>query len=561
MLPSVFKTITLGILIVASNTNDIIAQHCAWAKSGSAISQIIGNNNANSVVVDNAGNAYIAGSFGSKTITFGSFTLTNTDTISSDIFLVKYSASGTVLWAKSFGGNQSDWAYSMTIDNSGNLYLFGNFESPTITFGGITLTNSAGEDMFIAKVDGSGAISWAKNFKVGVGGSATPYYSQATSIATDMTGNIYVTGYFDSSVTFGSIFLNHGALIGTNIFVAKLDGAGNTIWAKKSDGAGADFGNAITVDPSGNVYITGDFSSHEIMFNALTLTNAAPDNSVFFLVKYDPSGNEIWGKSVGDSNKVSGLSVATDAVGNVYVAGGFNSPTAVFGATTLANADITGMSDDIFLVKYNASGGVIWSKSYGGTSEDMPGSIVTESSGNAYMTGFTTSSSISFGTTTINDLGMFVAKINSSGNAVWARGSTGMSASFGSSIARDLYGNLYVSGNYGSVFTLDSTVLTDSLPTGFDNVYLAKFADGTSIVPIIDNNEDVVIYPNPTGDKLNVSYSGKITRIEVHNVLGQTLLSRNCSNENVMLDLHNLTPGLYFVQINGTFTKRFLKGQ
>jgi hypothetical protein len=106
-------------------------------------------------------NVFVTGAFNSSSITFGTTTLTNSG--SSDIFIVKYDASSNVLWAKSAGGTGGDIAWSIAADGSGNVYVTGTFNSPSITFGTITLsnTNNCG-DMFIAKYDPNGNVLWAK---------------------------------------------------------------------------------------------------------------------------------------------------------------------------------------------------------------------------------------------------------------------------------------------------------------------------------------------------------------------------------------------------------------
>jgi hypothetical protein len=166
--------------------------------------------------VDAAGKPYVTGYFKSPTITFGSFTLTNTG--SEDLFLVKYDASGNVLWAKSAIGTESDYGFSVAVDAAGNPYLGGVFGSPTINFGSITLTNTSGGDMFLVKYDTGGNALWAKC----TGG---PAIAVAMSIAVDASGNPYVAGEFGSpTINFGSTTLTSAGSY--DMFLAKLESSG-----------------------------------------------------------------------------------------------------------------------------------------------------------------------------------------------------------------------------------------------------------------------------------------------------------------------------------------------
>jgi len=130
-----------------------------WAKSAGGSSYDV----ANSVTSDGSGNIFVAGLFASSTITFGSFTLTNDGYY--DMFLVKYDNAGNVIWAKSAGGSFDDWAFSVIADTSENIFVAGSFKSSTITFGSFTLTitNDSCYDLFIVKYDNAGNVLWAKS--------------------------------------------------------------------------------------------------------------------------------------------------------------------------------------------------------------------------------------------------------------------------------------------------------------------------------------------------------------------------------------------------------------
>jgi hypothetical protein len=195
-----------------------------WAKTAGGTS----DDYSFSVAMDASGNTYVAGTFVSSTITFGTYTLTNAGIC--DMFVAKYDANGNVLWAKSEGGTAADEALSVAVDASGNIYMAGYFESPTITFGSYTLINTTTGsnlgDISLTKYDANGNVLWAKS----AGGTQGDI---AYSIAVDASGNTYMTGYFYSPIlTIGSYTLTNAGI--DDAFLAKYDANGNVLWAESA---------------------------------------------------------------------------------------------------------------------------------------------------------------------------------------------------------------------------------------------------------------------------------------------------------------------------------------
>jgi hypothetical protein len=252
------KTIVfLAVITFLSATSYAQVPTWEWARSAGGTKSEIGR----AIAVDRSGNSYLTGIFDSPSITFGSYTLTNTG--SSDIYIVKYDTHGNVLWAASAAGIGLDAPRSIAVDASGNAYITGNFYSPTLTFGSYTLTNS-GVDLFLAKYDSSGNVVWAKS----AGGPAAEY---VTSVAVDTFGNPYLTGYADNSViTFDTI-----NLVNTGVFIVKYDFNGNALWARTAGGGtGTNYdAESIAVDASGNAYIEGNYDG-TMLFGSNTITSA-----------------------------------------------------------------------------------------------------------------------------------------------------------------------------------------------------------------------------------------------------------------------------------------------
>jgi len=454
-----------------------------WAKSGGGIF----NEFCQSIAVDASGNSYVTGSFNSPTITFSSTVLNKTGADSSyDVFIVKYDAGGNVLWAKDVGDVGDDFGYGIAVDHSGNVYVTGSFGSPTITFGVTVLTNANTDDsfdMFIAKYDTGGNVLWAKK----AGGSG---YDDGNAVAVDASGNSYVLGDFESpAIGFSTDTLRNadGAGFNYDIFITKYDPNGNLVWVKGAGGTNYDYPTALTVDASGNSYVTGFFKSTALVFDQDTLATAGGFD--MFVVKYNANGNVAWAKSAGNSANDFGYGIAVDGSGNSYVTGGFLSPTITFGLTTLISAG----GADAYVVKYDSSGNVVWAKNNGGAGGDFGGAITVDAVGNSYVTGEFRSSTITFGSTTLTNVGgggydVYIAKFTPDGNVVWARSAGGTVDEFGYGVGLDAAQNVFVSGYFSSpTFAFGSSSLTNK---GMSDVFILKIANVPDIVSVLDIPSD-----------------------------------------------------------------------
>jgi len=513
-----------------------------WAKSAGGASDDKGNN----ICTDANGNVYVTGSFQSSSITFGTTTLTNTGS-NADIFIVKYDPSGTVIWAKSAGGTGFDTGQSISTDTSGNVVVSGSFSSPSITFVTTTLINSGGgSDVFVVKYDSSGTVLWAKS----VAGTSIDY---GKGISTDVNGNIFVTGWFYSpSITFGTITLINA---GTDydVFVAKYDASGNVLWAKRAGGIDGDGGQNISTDTSGNVFVAGIFGSDSITFGTITLINSDPGYEDVFVVKYDPSGNILWAKSGMGNNQDNVYGISTDKSGNVFVTGIFSY--IIFGTTILNSTgigDVFVVKYDALgnvLWAKRAGGGV--------TSYSWGYDISNDVGGNVYVTGYFNGSSITFGTTILtnvssNTYDMFVVKYNTSGNVLWAKSAGGTSDDYGQSIATDTNGNVYVAGYFKSPsITFGTTILTNASSTSYNDIFVAKL-DGSGVTgthEFVNYNFETSIYPNPSNGIFTFQSSEKKSRIEIINILGEVVYSENINSEKGEINLSDKNKGMYFYKL------------
>ena len=244
-------------------------------------------------------------------------------------------------------------------------------------------------------------------------------------------------------------------------------------WAKAETYGLADLENMAT-DPSGNIYYAGTFTT-TIKFGSITLSNLTHNINVY-LVKYDHNGNVIWAISGKDGQQADAISVATDALGNVYLNGNFNSSIITFGTDTLHSVG----SQSIFLVKFNSSGHAVWGKSYGGPWLDGPepgtgNTVATDRFGNVYITGQVQSNSLTIGSMTLsNGIGVtfYIARFDANGNPKWLKGSSA-GGGIGTSVACDASGGIYVSGFFGTILKLDSVTITAG--DSANDMFLAKY--------------------------------------------------------------------------------------
>lgn len=323
-----------------------------WAKQMSGD----GGERANSIALDALGNVYTTGTF-ADTVDFdpGVSTYTLASLGSSDVFVSKLDASGNFVWAEQMGGIGSGAAECIALDATGNPYLVGSFYG-TLDFdpgaGTANLTSAGDADVFISKLDMSGNFVWGKQ----MGGSNTDY---GLNVAVDGSGNVYTGGYSNGMCDYdpGSGTFNLTPLGFYDNFVSKLDASGNFVWATQIGGTSFDFAFGLSIDASGNVYTTGqftgtvDFDPGAATFNLTTF--GAND---IYVSKLDASGNFVWATQFGGSS-AGGLpyAVSVDASNNVYTTGGFQN-TVDFDSGVNTFALTSDGQEDIFIHKMSQSG-------------------------------------------------------------------------------------------------------------------------------------------------------------------------------------------------------------
>ena len=307
-----------------------------------------GAENAYCINVDNAGSIYTVGNFyGVSDLDPSPGTYTLSGTGYSDVFISKLDAFGNFVWAKQIASNNGIYSSTIVSDASGAMYLTGAFIG-TADFdpgpGTYTLASATigAYDIFVLKLNSVGNFQFAKQMSGG-------WWTWGTSMVTDVSKNIYLTGYFDYTVDFdpSTSAYNLTSFGSTDAYVTKLDSIGNFIWTSQLGGPGQDQSNSIYVDPSGNVYTTGYFRGTADFDPSLsTYTFSSPGhNNDIFISKLDNSGNFMWAKQIGDTSADVAASITLDLNDNIYTTGFFRlSPDfdiniGTYSMTTIGNTD------------------------------------------------------------------------------------------------------------------------------------------------------------------------------------------------------------------------------
>jgi len=313
--------------------------------------------------------------------------------------------------------------HCIAVDAAGNSYSTGDFLDSLAFTPDTVGTLSQGGSMYLVKYDPNGNVLWARQ---GVAPNPLQSAGFGSSVAIDRADNAYVTGYF-SDLNFGPFALTGWG----QVFLTKYDANGNVVWARQSTQITAPanplvsqgLGNSATVDPFGNIYVTGYFSD-SIAFGTDTLKGQSA-NTDAFIAKYNTNGTLLWVKQGVLMSSASGgnsSSITTDALGNAYITGNFTD-TISFGAFTLRNTK--GRQPQLFLVKYDANGNVLWAKqsiNANAASNCAGNSISIDASGHLYIAGQFTDT-IHLGQDTIRSKfqDAFLSQYDSNGNTIWTK--------------------------------------------------------------------------------------------------------------------------------------------
>jgi hypothetical protein len=464
--------------------------------------------------------------------------------------IAKLDSAGALIWAR---GLYADVA-SCSVDRQGNLYLCGSLTTNNLFCNGIsanfiTATCTGMSDAYLAKYSPLGQLQWVVSW--GYDNST----DETTAIKTDSNGNSFVTGY--SKVPTGSM--------SEEFFLRKIDNQGKLIWEDKSGFKGRAIANGIDLDRVGNCYLTGTFTDTSY-FGSILMTSPAPKLLTIFIAKYSSQGKILWVQSEG-TNLDRATSISCDKNGFFYIAGTYLSPSKIGGSVlTTGYKGFHG----VFIAKYDTAGNFVWVRNADATSvkavisSNKGGCIITgDFHGNATFSGIINTRSVT--TSMSKNREIFVSRYDSFGELIWVLTPTSTVGAatnyFGvqnssSSICSDKNENYYLTGHYSEVSQFGNTLLIAT--SQYQNILVAKLSrridiqDTTNVGITTDHINKIEVYPNPTGDYLNIlnrdiTSKFNVRLIDVKGDIVHNIFHDGNSSQLITLPVTHIAKGIYIL--------------
>jgi len=451
-----------------------------------------------------------------------------------DYWVVKLNSSGNLLWQKSLGGSNGDYAFSIWQTSDDGYIVAGNTRSNDSNVSGNHSTN-AFTDAWIVKLNSSGVIQWEKCY----GGTNLDY---ASSVQQTTDGGYIFAGQTYSSD--GDVSGNHG---GGDVWVVKLKPNGDIDWQKCLGGSTDDNANSIQQTKDGGYIVAGNSSSND---GDVTGNHIKSD---YWIVKLNSAGTIQWQKSLGGSAVEIAKSVM-QTKDNGFI---------VTGRTASNDGDVTGFhgSLDYWVVKLNQDGNIQWEKCLGGSKVSYAVSIMQTAESGYICCGYTNANDGDVtghhGSPDSSDY--WIAKLSASGGLQWGKSLGGSNLDISTSSQLTTDGGLVVAG-----YSRSNDGDVSGNHGGWDCwvVKLSAFSD----VEEPESGTDVAISPNPATDFLEISYTNinhtlksvVNSSLEIYNVFGEKILSSSqysvlYTQYSAKLDVSDLLPGVYFLKVGDTF--------
>ncbi|MFI5219820.1 MAG: T9SS type A sorting domain-containing protein [Bacteroidia bacterium] len=457
-----------------------------------------------------------------------------------DYWIVKTNSLGNIQWQNTIGGNADDYLYSVYQTSDGG-YILGGYSYSNIS-GDKTENNNGYQDYWIVKTDSLGSIQWQNT--IGGNGGDELYSVQETS-----DGGLILGGWSDSNIS-GDKTENSIGMGLADYWIVKTDGAGNIQWQNTIGGAVFDLLYSIQ-QTADNGFILGGMS--ESWFSGDKTENCQGGYD-YWIVKTDSLGNIQWQNTIGGDSYDYFQSIMQTLDGG-YIFGGW-SLSDISGDKTEDNNG----GHDYWFVKTNAVGNIQWQNTIGGDDEELYFSIKQTTDG-GYILGGASSSNIS-GDKTENSNGGFdywVLKADLSGNILWQNSIGGISNDGIYILQQAADGGYILGGSSSSNISGDKT--ENSL--GYDDYWIVKlFPDTITGIIQYQNQNQISVYPNPADEELTVSgLQFPVTKIEIINLLGEIVFSRDPKTVNCKLQTSFLPPGMYIIKVHadkGVFQQKLV---
>lgn len=513
------------------------------------------SNYIENIAVDGQGNVYSAGYFFGQ-ITLGSHVLNSAS--NSDGYVMKTDTSGNVLWVNHLSGVSRVDANAIGKDPLGNIYVGGLFRE-SMTAGNVTLTAGTDvNSIFLLKYNAAGTLIWARQMDGPA--SPSEYYScSMNDLCTDQDGNIYFTGFFTNSISYQSVSLSaygrNDILVGKLdpqgdvLWMHKAGGTRTTSCGLPNNDNGA----GICLDSKGNVIITGHYANNAT-FDNINLT--AQHNVDVYTAKYDNQGNVLWAVSEGGTSWEMASSVACDPNDNIYTLGHFQLDITI-GTQQFTSVSQTGSQYDVFLIKYDSAGAVQWAKQEGGNLSEYGEEVVTDDVGNVYISGrhFTNSviAGVSLNCWSNSDTRCFIAKYDNAGSPQYVVNGGGYD-NFPRAMALNPQNDIVLAGNTSGISQVPAEFGAFPAPTQNGRyAFITVLDDPFNLVGIPEWREtEIGVYPNPSNGMVNLSFPLEVqdrSEIVVTDMSGRKVWQG--SHSEGALDLRFLNPGVYILLVRG----------
>lgn len=540
-----------------------------------------------SVVTDQSGNIYTTGQFLDR-MYIGGDTLNSFTATTPDIFLTKHDSAGNFIWAKSFGDSGFDRSFDIAVDSDNNVYICGTFDSPSLTLGTFTLTQSPGTFScgYWAKFSPGGQCLLAVQMR---SANSVPWYTEnsVNAIALDAQDNIVVTGSFRTdSICFGNFCLGiqkDSMLSGSNIFAAKFDQLGNCMWLSGS-GPGTepglfDEGMNIATDQNNTVFLSGKIGSLRHVLGNTTL-HVANGEEGFCAAMDGSTGNFLWAKAIrgyhfGEFTYDEATNILPDHSGHVYVGGTYQGFTVVYDSTYTVSSPQNPQNPDslkVFLFKVDATTGLpVWGKGYGNTplgiaastswaiSPDFSRIAATGMySGNTGFDNLTLPQTMTqFGPSTCG----YLIELDTLGTVQRGLELRGNTQDWLTAVTYDNFGQLVFTGQFSSATSSLGTQFSLQNPYqpqgGFYSLVIGR-TGGTSspnTTPETTVPGVIRVWPNPTAGVLQVELpqaDGPLT-VTITNLAGQVVMQQTIAAGMLRftVDSATLGSGCYVLSVRG----------
>jgi hypothetical protein len=287
-----------------------------------------------------------------------------------------------VAWIRQPGTISYETASGIATDGHGGFFVSG------YTQGDLANTNAGSDDAFLLRYDADGALIWSRQF-------GTPVLEYSQSVDADLLGNVFMGGH-----THGSLAADSAGA--TDVWVSRHNADGQLGWIRQFGTVSDEYATDVAADGAGNVLVTGYTAG---LLDDPTMFAPSTDP---YLAKFDNAGNLLWSRQFGSGSDDRGFAVAADGSGNAYVAGN-------------TSGDFAGSnsgSTDVFLTKYSANGGLLWSRQFGSDDSDDLGGAAFDPAGFVYLAGHTVGD-LAAPNSGANDI--FLAKYDLDGNQLWIR--------------------------------------------------------------------------------------------------------------------------------------------